>query len=284
MTVPQRPADPERWFRTRPDSSTLARPRLLARSLIALPDLDEHIGHYENLLGVPADLRMPIPDFGGLELAAVGNLLLIASSRPFTPIQRRTRYSLIVPHLQRQLDLLDGTGTTVLEPPEPILPGARARVRYPDGTLAELVEHRPWPGERPRTAVPGTVRTGPRATGIRLLARHAVADEDFPATVRLYENLLQTPAHTPTRLTGPGAVRTATVGNLLVVGLPTTPADVAQPRTALIMPAHTLAPPTTADTPVLAGNVAAELWSESVQDTFAPPRPVVGPRPGAGHA
>src|SRR3954453_5984447 len=152
MSVRRRPAHPERWFRARPDSSSMSRPRLLARSLIDVRNLDDHIAFYEHLLGMPADLRMPIPDFGGLELAAVGILLLIAGGRPFTAVQRQTAYSLIVPSLDRQLALLEGTGATVLEPPEPILPGARARVRYPDGTVAELVEHRPWDGEEPRPA------------------------------------------------------------------------------------------------------------------------------------
>src|SRR3954451_19985394 len=108
----------ERWFRTRPDSSVLARPRLMARLLIDVAGLDDRIAFYEGLLGVPADLRMPIPDFGGLELAAIGNLLLIASARPFTPIQRQTRFSLIVPSLTGQLERLDSLGGTVLEPPE----------------------------------------------------------------------------------------------------------------------------------------------------------------------
>lgn len=285
MPAPQQPADPERWFRTRPDSSALTRPRLLARSLIALPDLDEHISYYENLLGIAADLRMPIPDFGGLELAAVGNLLLIASSRPFTPVQRQTRYSLIVAHLQRQLDRLDGARATVVEPPEPILPGARARVRYPDGTLAELVEHRPWIGERPRPALPGAPRAHLPATGRRLLPRHAVAESDFPATVRLYEKLLQAPAHTPTHLGGPEAARAAMVGNLLVVGLPaTTAADAAQPRTALITSASFASDPHAgAGTVRLAGNMTAEVWSESVPGACAAPRSA-SLRPGAGHA
>src|SRR5207248_4351314 len=57
----------DRWFRTRPDSLDLGRPRLLARLLIDLADLDDHIDFYQRLLGTAADLRMPIPDFGGLE-------------------------------------------------------------------------------------------------------------------------------------------------------------------------------------------------------------------------
>ncbi|WP_152645024.1 lactoylglutathione lyase [Kitasatospora griseola] len=279
MSVPRRPADPERWFRTRPDSSALPRPRLLARSLIDVRDLDDHLAFYERLLGVPADLRMPIPDFGGLELAAVGNLLLIASERPFTAVQRQTAYSLIVPSLDRQLALLDGTGTTVLEPPEPILPGARARVRYPDGTVAELVEHRPWKGEQAR---PG-VATDPHPATPRLLVRRAVHADDFPGAVRLYETLLQTSATAPPELTGPRRARTAVVGNLLLVGLAAAP-SAPQPQLALITPAgeHPASPaPGTAGAVVLPGPVTAELWSEQPAAAREPLRPPTAEQPDA---
>ncbi|MEV7780631.1 VOC family protein [Kitasatospora sp. NPDC088351] len=221
----------ERWFRTTPDSSVLDRPRLLARSLIDLADLDDRIAFYERLLGVRADLRMPIPDFGGLELAAVGTVLLIASERPFTPVQRRTAYSLIVPSLAGQLDLLGRTGTTVLEPREAIVPGARARVRYPDGSLAELVEHRPRPGERPAPR-----QVGPGDGGVRLLVRRAVPAASLGGAVRFYETALETASATapetlsaaPGTAAATGAVPPAPgraggagfaiVGNLLLVG------------------------------------------------------------------
>jgi hypothetical protein len=298
MPVPQRPAHPERWFRTRPDSSVLASPRLLARSLIDVSDLDEHIDYYEHLLGTPADLRMPIPDFGGLELAAVGNLLLIASARPFTPIQRQTSYSLIVPSLRAALNGLQGTGTTVLEAPEPILPGARARVRNPDGTLAELVEHRPWHGEEAHTT---TCRTDLPTTGVRLLARHAVHQDTFAITVRQYETLLQTPAIAHSGLHGPYPAQTVIVGNLLLVSIPASAPRAAQgPSLALLVPppaptasrpprlAEALTDRTTpgSDHPapsspgrqndtLLIGSVAAEIWSDPA---------AAGPRQARGQA
>ncbi|UQI48254.1 VOC family protein [Streptomyces sp. HU2014] len=221
-TLPGGPAVPpptvaDRWFRTWPDSSVLDRPRLMARSLIDLADLDDRIVFYERLLGVPADLRMPIPDFGGLELAAVGNLLLIAGERPFTPVQRRTAYSLIVPSLAGQLALLERTGTSVLEPVETILPGSRARVRYPDGLLAELVEHRPRPGERPDPR-PGTAVPEPVATGVRLLPRCAVPAERFADAVRFYETALEAEAETGVLPGRPdGGAGPVLVGNLLLV-------------------------------------------------------------------
>ncbi|MUN35716.1 lactoylglutathione lyase [Actinomadura litoris] len=205
---------PERWFRTRPDSSVLDRPRLLARSLIDAAALDDRIGRYERLLGARADLRMPIPDFGGLELAAVGGLLLIASERPFTPMQRRTAYSLIVPSLAGALRLVRANGGIVLEPREAIVPGARARVRFADGAIAELVEHRPRPGERPRP--PGG--PAPRPTGVRLMARLVTPSAAFERSVALYEAMLGTPAEARTRHPSPIASDLAVVGELLIIG------------------------------------------------------------------
>ncbi|MER5205570.1 lactoylglutathione lyase [Streptomyces sp. NPDC002825] len=212
-TVPAA-ALPDRWFRTTPDSALLPGPRLLARSLIDISVLDERIRSYERLTGNPADLRMPIPDFGGLELAAVGNMLLIASARPFTDIQRRTAYSVIVPSLDGALSRLDQVGATVLEPPERILPGARARVCFPDGAIAELVEHRPNPGEQPR---PPELRQSGHP-GVRLLLRKAVSRSMFASLVHLYETALGVDRDTRLQTDAPDGIELATVGNLLVVG------------------------------------------------------------------
>ncbi|MFF2774202.1 VOC family protein [Streptomyces sp. NPDC058052] len=232
-TVPAA-ALPDRWFRTTPDSAVLPRPRLLARSLVDVTVLDDRIRAYERLTGTPADLRMPIPDFGGLELAAVGNMLLIASARPFTPIQRRTAYSVIVPSLDGALRRLDQVGGTVLEPPETILPGSRARVRFPDGAIAELVEHRPNPGERPRPPEPRT--TGD--SGVRLLLRKAVSRSVFASLVRLYETVLGTDRDTRLHLDAPDGTELATVGNLLLVGTDEPESTrTAHVRLALVTPA-----------------------------------------------
>ncbi|MGW2864522.1 VOC family protein [Streptomyces sp. NPDC001205] len=204
---------PARWFRTTTDSSGLTRPRLLARSLIDVARLDDNIRGYEQLTGVTGDLRMPIPDFGGLELAAVDTMLLIASARPFTSIQRETAYSVIVPSLTAELDRLRATGTEVLEPPETILPGSRARVRYPDGSIAELVEHRPQADEKARPPVPATAdRTA------RLLLRKAVSRAAFDDTVALYETLLDTAVADHARPEGRYDVQLARIGELLIVG------------------------------------------------------------------
>jgi catechol 2,3-dioxygenase-like lactoylglutathione lyase family enzyme len=260
---------PDRWFRSTPDSSVLPRSRLLARLLIDVADLDECIAFYEWLLGVPADLRMPIPDFGGLELAAVGNVLLIASERSFTAIQRATAYSLIVPSLATELATLHRAGGTVLEPVEAILPGTRARVRYPDGAIAELVEHRPRPGESP--APPAGVAGAD--TGVRLFARRVVPLAGLDATLRLYETALGTPTAARRPVTAPPDCELARVGNLLVVGSDRLAREPA-PRIgcALVVPSardHLVRAALGADCPTgecrsvvdLAGGVTAEVWN-----------------------
>ncbi len=226
-------ADYGRWFRATPDSSVLARPRLLARTLIAAADLDERIDYYERLQGRPADLRMPIPDFGGLELAAVGGLLIIASERPFTPIQRQTAYSLIVPSLTSALRRLAELGGSVLEPPEPIVPGARARVRYPDGSVAELVEHRPRSGERPRAAANGGAEPWQRPGAPRLLARREVPRGGLAAALGFYTGILGAAAQRirPGRAAG---TELAVIGNLLLVAPATDRRGSAGPAFALL--------------------------------------------------
>ncbi|MFB6825766.1 VOC family protein [Streptomyces virginiae] len=275
-TVPAA-ALPDRWFRTTPDSTLLPGPRLLARSLIDVSVLDERIRFYERLTGIPADLRMPIPDFGGLELAAVGNMLLIASARPFTDIQRRTAYSVIVPSLDGALGRLDQVGATVLEPPERILPGARARVRLPDGAIAELVEHRPNPGEQP---CPPKLREAGHP-GVRLLLRKAVCRSVFASLVRLYETALGLDCDTRLQVEALGGIELATVGNLLVVGTDgpesTRASDV---RLALVTSAPEdipvavpLGPPAGRRLVQLEDGSVAEVWDSAVgfHDTPAAP-------------
>lgn len=213
MTADPQTSPDTRWYRKTPDSSVLDSPRLLARSLLPLPQLDDQITYYEALLGISADLRMPIPDFGGLELAAVGNVLLIASERAFTPVQRRTSYSLIVPQLRHQLKRLTALDATIVEPEERIMPGSRARVRYPDGSLAELVEHRPRPGE-------AAVQPAERApTNVHLFARHEVPSAHLTDRVTFLKAALEKDVSARWRA-GPGT-ELVVIGDMVVVGAPT---------------------------------------------------------------
>jgi len=144
-TVPAMPL-PERWFRADPDSSSLAEPRLLARVTVHPDELDGRIALYESVLGVACDARMPMPD-AGLELATVGNVLLIGN--PGTPGEaaRATAFTLLVASVPDEVAELTEAGAEVTEPVAAGPAGRRARVRLPDATLVELIDHRPRPGE-----------------------------------------------------------------------------------------------------------------------------------------
>lgn len=206
---------PDRWFRTMPDSSRLPNTRILSRVLVPLDRLDRQIADYEALQGLRADLRMPIPDFGGLELAAVGGVLLIASERPFTPVQRATRFSLIVPDLDRQIAIAADIGARILERVEPILPGRRARLLYPGGVLAELVEHRPLPGETPYSPVPQSDSTRSR----RIDPHLEVPLTELPAAVDVFAAVT---GHRPEPRPGSDAHHIR-VGDLLIIARPPVP-------------------------------------------------------------
>jgi hypothetical protein len=138
---------PERWFRSEPDSSSLAVPRLLARVTVHPEDLDDRIAVYESVLGVACDARMPMPD-AGLELAIVGNVLLIGN--PGTPGEaaRATAFTLLVASVPDHVAALERAGAAVTEPVASGPAGRRARVRLPDGALVEVIDHRPLPEER----------------------------------------------------------------------------------------------------------------------------------------
>ncbi len=199
---------PDRWFRTVPDSAALSHSRILSRVLVPLAQLDEQIADYEALQGCRADLRMPIPDFGGLELAAVGGVLLIASERPFTAIQKRTRFSLIVPDLDHQIEIAPEVGAQILEPVERILPGRRARLRYRGGVIAELVEHRPLAGERPYAPNSAATPTRDRPISPYL----DVPLHELPTTAHTFATVIGRPA----TLGSSPRTHHARVGDLLI--------------------------------------------------------------------
>jgi len=138
---------PEHWFRSEPDSSSQAAPRLLARVTVRPEELDDRIALYESVLGVPCDARMPMPD-AGLELATVGSVLLIAN--PGTPGEaaRATAFTLLVASAPDHVAALERNGAAVTEPVATGPAGRRARVRLPDSTLVEVIDHRPLPEER----------------------------------------------------------------------------------------------------------------------------------------
>jgi hypothetical protein len=96
---------------------------------------------------VACDARMPMPD-AGLELATVGNVLLIGNPAPPGEAARATAFTLLVASVPDHVAALERAGAVVTEPVAAGPAGRRARVRLADGTLVELIDHRPLPEER----------------------------------------------------------------------------------------------------------------------------------------
>jgi len=140
---------PTGWKRQYIDSSHLTTPRVLLRHLVAKDTLDNTAAYYEHLLDGHRDVHMPIPQWNGLEIIIISNVILIASDVAFTPTQRSTLLSAVVADAavytaRPGVRIIPGHGL------EPIPPGTRARCDFGHGVIVEAVEHRPLAGETPR--------------------------------------------------------------------------------------------------------------------------------------
>jgi hypothetical protein len=62
-------------------------------------------------------------------------------------VARATAFTLLVASVADYLAGLEGTGATATEPISTSPAGSRSRVRFPDGTLAEVIDDRPLPEE-----------------------------------------------------------------------------------------------------------------------------------------
>jgi len=137
------------------------------RQLVSKDALHATASHYETLLDGDRDIHMPIPQWNGLEIIVISNVILIASDTAFTTTQRRTLLSAIVGNihsyaLRPEAEILPGCEI------EPIPPGVRARCDFGLGIIVEAVEHCPLPGEtaippirRPSNAINLTINTTP---------------------------------------------------------------------------------------------------------------------------
>ena len=103
-------------------------------------DLDTTLPFYEKLVGRPADLRF---GFEAAELAAVGDILLIAGTPEATDGYRDTIGPLIVDDLPETLAFLREHGATVELEPIEVPTGTMAYVRHADGTRVEYLQFTP---------------------------------------------------------------------------------------------------------------------------------------------
>jgi predicted enzyme related to lactoylglutathione lyase len=104
-------------------------------------DIDQAIRFYEELSRSPVGRRITMPA-AGLELAQVGDVLILAGTddalRPF----RATTATFLVDSLEDYHRFLTARGATVIRPPQKVPTGINMTVRHPDGSIIEYVEFR----------------------------------------------------------------------------------------------------------------------------------------------
>jgi predicted enzyme related to lactoylglutathione lyase len=105
-----------------------------------VPDLDTWLPFYETLVGSPVGLRFR---FEAAELAAVGDILLIAGPPEATDRYRDTIGPLIVDDLGETLRLLRQHGAEILGAPVQVPTGTMVYVRHADGTQVEYLQFTP---------------------------------------------------------------------------------------------------------------------------------------------
>jgi len=109
-------------------------------SRLYINDLNSVLDFYEELLGTPAAMRFEIPQIG-LELAQIGDILLIAGSDEALKPFRSTQATFLVDSLDGFKVYLEKKGAESIRGPNKVPTGRNMTVRHPDGSVIEYVEH-----------------------------------------------------------------------------------------------------------------------------------------------
>jgi len=112
--------------------------KILNRVYIA--DLDSALSFYENLLGTKVEMRFALPQ-ANLELANVGDILLIAGSEESLKQFKDTKGTFLVDSLEDFKDFLQKSGGKILIGPNNVPTGKNMTAKHPDGTVFEYVQH-----------------------------------------------------------------------------------------------------------------------------------------------
>ena len=112
--------------------------KLLSR--IYVTDLDKHLDFYEALLDSKTELRFTMPQTG-LELAQIGNMLIIAGSEDSLKPFRETKVTVLVDSIDQFKAFLEKRGSKIVRGPSKVPTGINMTVQHPDGSIFEYVEH-----------------------------------------------------------------------------------------------------------------------------------------------
>ncbi|WP_035277727.1 VOC family protein [Actinokineospora spheciospongiae] len=106
---------------------------------VFVDDLDTSLPVFEHVVGRPADLRFPFED---AELAAVGDVLLIAAPAADLPRYRESHGPLVVEDVETARRVLLDLGATTVSRFESAT-GFGYHLRHPDGVVVEYVQWNP---------------------------------------------------------------------------------------------------------------------------------------------
>ncbi len=109
-------------------------------SRIYINDLDKYFDFYETLLDSKTELRFFMPE-SGLELAQIGNILIIAGTEESLKPFRRTRATILVNSVDQFKTFLEEKGSKIIREPAKVPTGINMTAQHPDGSIFEYVQH-----------------------------------------------------------------------------------------------------------------------------------------------
>ncbi len=109
-------------------------------SRLYVTDLPTALEFYEELLGTSAAMSFQIPQIG-LELAQIGDILLIGGSEEALKPFRSTQATFLVDSLDEFRAFLEEKGAEIIRGPAKVPTGRNMTVKHPDGSVIEYVEH-----------------------------------------------------------------------------------------------------------------------------------------------
>lgn len=107
---------------------------------IYVNDLDETLLFYENLVGEKCSLRFKYDEIG-LELAQVGDFIIIAGSDEHLKHYKYTKATLLVDSLEEFREFLIKCDVMILRDKQKVPTGYNMTVQHIDGNIFEYVEH-----------------------------------------------------------------------------------------------------------------------------------------------
>lgn len=108
-------------------------------------DIKVTLEFYEKLTGKTTELRFRY-DQVGLELAQVGDFLILAGTESALAPFRETVLTVLVRNLDEARSLLTGLNSQIIRDIREVPTGRNMTLRHPDGLIVEYIEHnRPYP-------------------------------------------------------------------------------------------------------------------------------------------